>query len=146
MIIEKFKKITKEKYKELISYFVFGISTTLVNLIIYQVLLKFNIDYKIANLWAVLLAKLYAYITNKNFVFHSKCNSIWEFIKEFLRFIYARGITGLIDYFGLIFFVECLKLDRVLMKYILQVIIIILNYVFSKTIVFKTKSGLKAGK
>lgn len=137
MIISKMFGKNKDKYKELFIYFIFGVSTTLVNIFIYQGMLRFQFDYKIANLFAVVLAKLYAYITNKKYVFHSRCNSLQEAIKEFVRFVYARGITGLIDYFGLIFAVECLHMSPVITKYILQIIIIILNYILSKLIVFK---------
>lgn len=141
MIINKIKNNGVEKYRELLLYFLFGVSTTLVNILIYQGLLWSNVDYKVANLCAVILGKIYAYITNKKFVFKSKCNSFRDTVKEFFRFVYARGITGLVDYFGLIVAIEFFDANQIIMKYILQVIIIILNYIFSKLIVFKSKSN-----
>lgn len=137
MIIIKLKQINRKKLKKLIMYFVFGISTTLVNILIYHGLILFQMDYKIANLFAVILGKLYAYVTNKKFVFCSRCSSSKELIKEFLRFAYARGITGLIDYLGLIIAVEYFHTDIIITKYAIQFIIIILNYFFSQQIVFK---------
>lgn len=139
MTIRKKWWITPEKRRELIVYFIFGVSTTLVNILIFQGMVMCGIDYKIANLFAVVLGKLYAYITNKKFVFCSKCESFSEALKEFLRFVYARGITGLIDYFGLIFMVEYINMNPILSKYGLQAIIIVLNYILSKVLVFKKK-------
>lgn len=126
-----------EKKREILSYLFFGVTTTIVNIVVFQILMKISIDYKIANLLALILAKLYAYITNKLFVFRSHCNSLSELIMEFLRFASARGVTGIIDYFGMIFAIEILNLAPILSKYILQVIVIVLNYILSKMTVFK---------
>lgn len=123
--------------KETVLYIIFGLATTAVNIISFQILYKYGLDYKIANLIALLLGKLFAYVTNKRFVFHSHCNSVKELCSEIIRFIFARGITGLIDYVGMIFAVELLHIPANIVKYILQVIIIILNYILSKKAVFK---------
>lgn len=129
------------KRRELLLYIVFGLSTTAVNLLVFHGLVCMSVDYKIANLFAVILGKLYAYITNKKFVFRSKCNSFLEAIKEFWRFVYARGLTGVIDYFGLIIAVEFLRINPIWSKYGLQFLIIVLNYILSKSVVFKTKEN-----
>lgn len=136
-MITKKLHLNKEKQKELVSYLIFGFTTTLVNVLVFQGLVFCKVDYKIANLIAIILGKLYAYVTNKKFVFRSKCSTWAETVKEFVRFAYARGITGVLDYFGLILAVECLKLNPVLSKYTLQIIIIVMNYIFSKWLVFK---------
>ncbi len=127
--------------KEFIIYGVVGVSTTLVNILIYQGLLFAGVDYKIANLFALVLCKVYGYLANKNIVFRSHCDSFKELISEMLRFVFARGFTGLVDYFGLIFAVEILKADKVLSKYALQIIVILLNYVLGKFLVFRKKKG-----
>lgn len=141
MIINKTKRINKDKQKELLLYLIFGFSTTMVNILIFRGLMLINVDYKIANLFAVVFGKLYAYITNKRFVFRTICNSFSDAVKEFLRFVYARGVTGLIDYFGLIVAVEWLHFNPVWSKYGLQFLIIILNYILSKLIIFRTKEN-----
>lgn len=137
LTIEKLKYKEFKKFKELIMYFIFGVSTTIVNILVYHMFLLCKIDYKIANLFAVVLGKLYAYVTNKKFVFCTKCETPKDAIKEFMRFVYARGITGLVDYFGLIVAVEYFGADIVITKYVLQIIIILLNYILSKLMVFK---------
>ncbi|MCI7382757.1 MAG: GtrA family protein [Hungatella hathewayi] len=130
-------KIEKEKASEFLFYLFFGISTTIVNILIYQILLSKNIDYRISNLLAIVIAKLYAYITNKLFVFRSHCVNLKSLLSEILRFFVARGFTGLIDYFGLIIAVSYLNADKLIAKYILQGIVIVTNYILSKFIIFK---------
>lgn len=129
----------KEKSGEVIRYIIIGVTTTLVNLLIYHVLLYAGLDYRIANIIAIISAKLYAYVTNKKFVFRSKCANWKDLVAEACRYILARGFTGVLDYFGLIFAVEVLHADKVISKYVLQVIVIVLNYVFGKFVVFKGK-------
>ena len=107
--------------KETINYIIFGVATTLVNIFSYQIFLMLNIDYKVANIVALILAKAFAYITNKFLVFKSKREGLGELLKEFIRFVYTRGFTGLIDYFGLIFAVEFLNANKIISKYIIQV-------------------------
>jgi len=123
--------------KQLFIYGVFGVITTILNVIIYQSLLSiFMLKYWISNLFAILISKIFAYVTNKKFVFHSKCNNLKELIGEIKRFIVLRGTTGLIDYFGLILAVDVFSFDRVYSKYVLQIIVITLNYFLGKKIVF----------
>lgn len=138
MIIKIREFVTKNR--ELISYVIFGVTTTAVNIIIFQLLYSCGIDYKWANLVALILGKAYAYVTNKLFVFRSHCDGWAELMKEFIRFVAARGVTGLIDYFGMIIAVEVWGLSALVTKYFLQILIIILNYVFSKWTVFIKKN------
>ena len=131
----KNKCFGKNRITELLRYGFFGMATTAVNIVVYQVLLSF-MDYRISNLIAILASKLFAYVTNKRFVFHSKCSNKRELFQEIYRFILARGATGLLDYFGLIIAVDVFHLNRVWSKYSIQIIVIILNYVLGKKAVF----------
>lgn len=122
--------------RETILYTLFGLLTSVLNIIIFKLLLILQWDYKMANLVTLLIVKLSAYICNKNFVFCSKTESLIELIKEFSRFVIARGLTMLIDYFGLILFVEVLKGDKMLSKCFLTGFVIVLNYFIGKKHVF----------
>ena len=146
LIINKKFQVNIIKYKEFILYFIFGVSTTLVNIIIYQGLLKLQVDYRIANLFAIIFGKLYSYFTNKKFVFCSKSTSVKSTLKEFCRFVYARGFTGIIDYFGLIIAVEYFNMNQVVMKYIIQIFIVVMNYILSKLVIFRSVVSEKAEK
>lgn len=131
-----YSESSKKNFKELIVYGIFGVLTTAVNILVYQLLLISAVDYRIGNLIALIASKLFAYVVNKHFVFHSKCSNLKELLNEIVRFIAARGFSGLIDYFGLIFAVEFLGFNRVYSKYMLQFIVIVLNYVLGKKAVF----------
>lgn len=132
-------KYNEESIKEVIRYGFAGVSVTLVNLGIYYILIFVGIDYKWANLVALISSKVYGYIVNKLFVFRSHCKCFREVIKEIGRFFVARGITGLIDYFGLILVVEIIRADKIVSKYLIQIIVILFNYLFGKFGVFKSK-------
>lgn len=133
-----FRKLLKKVFsREFISYVVFGVLTTLVNILLFRFGMAVGITYSVANILAVLGAKLFAYVTNKLFVFQHHCATAKELLLEILRFVFARGFTGLVDILGMIFAVEILRADEMIAKYVLQVIVILLNYILSKKVVFK---------
>lgn len=138
---EIFKKFfTIEYLKELFMYGIGGVGTMLLNVVMYRLLL-FIMDYRIANLITLVVTKLAAYVWNKLYVFRTKNDSFKEFMAEFSRYVLARGFTGLVDYFGLIFAVEVLAFDKIYSKYALQIVVIILNYILGKLAVFKKKDN-----
>lgn len=123
--------------QQIISYGIFGVLTTVINIASYQVLLLF-VDYKISNLIAIILTKIVAYIVNKKFVFRTKCQSILELLKEMCRYTITRGLTGIIDYVGVIILVEFFHFNESYVKYLVQILVIVLNYIFGKKAVFVT--------
>ncbi|MEN6637391.1 MAG: GtrA family protein [Clostridiaceae bacterium] len=131
-----FKKVLNP---ETIYYAVFGVLTTILGVAVYRILLYVGMDYHYANLISLIIGKLAAYICNKLFVFKVHQNSFVELLKEFGRFVVARGASFFIDYFGVIFAVEVLHGDKVISKYIFAVLVLILNYIFGKLVVFKKK-------
>lgn len=133
-------KIKKKSVGEIIRYSIAGVTTTLVNLGIYQGLVALGMDYKAANLIAIICAKVYGYIVNKLFVFKFHCNTRKELLAEIGKYIGARGITGIIDYAGVILLVEVCSFDKVVSKYGITVAVIVLNYIFGKLFVFKESS------
>lgn len=134
--------IDRKSLMELVRYGFAGVTTTMVNLLLYHLFLFCGMDYRLGNLLALVGSKTYGYLVNKIFVFRSHCKNTKELLVEILSFIGARGLTGLIDYFGLIFMVEIIGVGKIVSKYIIQVLVIILNYVMGKFFVFKDgKSG-----
>ena len=127
-----------KKYAEIINYLVVGGLTTLVSIIVYGVFTKvFHVNYMISNIISWIASVLFAYITNKKFVFKSKCDSRGEVIKEIYQFFKYRILSFLIDVLLMYVFVELISIDDMIAKVIVQIIVIILNYVFSKLFVFK---------
>lgn len=142
-MIKKIKELYV-KYKEIINYLIFGILTTLVNLITKYILLftvlnptnGFQLQIAIIISWIV--AVIFAYFTNRKFVFESKNQNK---LKEFISFVVARIATLLLEMFIMWFFVTLLKLNSdlyvVIFTLVAQVAVVIGNYIFSKLFVFK---------
>lgn len=142
------------KYKELIVYVFFGGLTTLVNLVAFRVLsLIFGYDlYLVSNAIAWFICVIFAYITNKIWVFEVKDWSTPTLLKEIPAFFAARVFSFILEEIGLFVLVDLLKfneftLDLVVIdfsgemvaKLILGVLVVIINYVFSKLVIFKKK-------
>lgn len=142
-MIKKIKELYI-KYKEIINYLIFGVLTTLVNLITKYILLftvlnptnGFQLQIAIIISWIV--AVIFAYFTNRKFVFESKNQNK---LKEFMSFVVARIATLLLEMFIMWFFVTLLKLNSdlyvVIFTLVAQVAVVIGNYIFSKLFVFK---------
>lgn len=130
------------KYKEIINYLVFGVLTTLINLITYYILIStiFNPDNKIelqiTNIIAWITSVTFAYITNKHFVFNSKEQNIK---KEVIKFCSSRISTLLVEIILMYIFVSTLKYNDKIIKIITNILVIILNYIISKLLVFKKR-------
>lgn len=141
------------KYSELIRYAFFGVLTTLVNFISFHILsLVFSSDkaYLVNNAVAWFVSVVFAYITNKLFVFDSKDWSASVILKEVPEFFGGRVFSFLIEELGLWLFVDLLHFSdytldlyvlslsgELFAKAILAVIVVILNYFFSKLLVFR---------
>lgn len=128
------------RYKEIILYLIFGGLTTLTNIGAYAVFAKvFHMELMIANGLALALSILFAYITNKIFVFESKTETWKEGLQEFVSFIMCRLATAVLDMFLMYVTVSVLELYDMLMKVIVNIVVIALNFVFSKLIIFKKR-------
>ena len=135
-----------KKYEELINYLIIGILTTIVSLATYYLLTLTILDannkvyLQIANIISWLASVSFAYFTNRKYVFKVKNRSN---IKECLNFYISRISTLLIDMIIMYIFVSRLKFDNKIVKLIAQVVIIILNYILSKFIVFKSSKEVE---
>lgn len=124
--------------KEVISYLIFGILTTLVNIVVYTICNDvLQIQYLIANAIAWIVSVLFAYFTNRKYVFESHNSSI---INELVKFIGARVSTGIMDMILMWLFVDVLSMQSMISKIIVNVVVVILNYVFSKLFVFQEEA------
>ena len=129
-----------KKHKSFIAYGVFGVFTTIVNIVTYNFCYNnLGISNTLSNIVAWILAVTFAYLTNKVWVFDSKSWK-WEVLKrEVLAFISCRLATGILDIVIMFVCVDILGLHALLMKVISNVLVIILNYIFSKLVIFKKK-------
>ena len=142
-MIESLKKLFK-KYEEIIRYGIVGVMTTAVDWVTYSVLVKFlNVNINVANAIGWIAAVAFAYVTNKIFVFKDHSKTVPEEIKKIVLFVGSRALTGLLQMVGLpllmgiglnqsIFGVEGLPA-----KIIVSIVVMILNYIFGKILVFR---------
>lgn len=130
-----------EKYKEVINYLVFGVLSTIVNFVTYYITARLiGIDEVISSGISWFCSVLFAYITNKIFVFESKTNGMQEFFKEMISFFIARVASGaLCDVGTFAIMVKVLHINDIVSKIVTQVMVVIVNYVFSKLIIFRKK-------
>ena len=139
------KKILElyKKYKEIINYLIFGGLATVVNFVSYYIFARtLNIDEVISSGLSWFCAVLFAYVTNKLFVFETKKSNKKEVIKEMLSFFLARVISGaLCDVGTFALMIKVLGINDIIAKLVTQVMVIIVNYLFSKLIVFKKEKS-----
>lgn len=121
--------------REIFSYLLFGVLTTLVNIILFAVLSRvLNIGTIISNVVAWFLSVLFAYVTNRRWVFQSKEENA---VKEAAAFFSGRIGTGILDTILMFVSVDILAWHDIIMKIFSNVIVVILNYIISKFFVFK---------
>ncbi len=131
-----------EKYRDMILYLVFGVVTTAVNVVVYHVCFAVlgvpNIP-SVVIAWVLSVAV--AYITNKLWVFRSPSFAPAVLWPELGKFVAARGFTGVLD-LGIMFVgVDLLGGPGTVLKLGSNVLVVVLNYVFSKWLIFKDRAG-----
>lgn len=152
--------------REIITYIIFGVLTTAVNLATFYIFKKIFIsvgwdgifneivpenskivelfsggsDYLDANLIAWVAGVIFAFITNKLFVFESKSWKPTVAGREFAGFVGARVFSLGVEMLGMFVMVTLLTWNEFVAKIIVGVAVIILNYIFSKLLIFKNKS------
>ncbi|WP_394916709.1 YfhO family protein [uncultured Robinsoniella sp.] len=135
--------IKKMFQNQAVRYIFFGGCTTLVNLVSYTLMRTvLGIDITIAGFISILLSIAFAYVVNKIFVFESKTNTVWEVIKECAQFVGMRLLTMYIEVFGVLLLSCVWGMNDLIAKLVIQVVVLVLNYVFSKAFVFKEKKDI----
>lgn len=128
-----------EKYKAIILYILFGILTTIINLVSYtgMIYLHWNVQLSVILSW--LITVISAYLTNRKWVFNSKTTTSVELLPEFLAFLSSRVLTLILEMIIIWFGVQLLKQNPLIWKLIDNVVVVIFNYIISKLFVFKRK-------
>jgi putative flippase GtrA len=133
-LLALFKKVVN---RETIAYGIAGVLTTVVNFASYEGLYRLKVPNLTANALAWVIAVTFAYIVNKKNVFLSISNSVKDEASKMTKFFGARLVTLAIEQLGMFIFTELMDFHRLLVKAGLAVIVIVLNYVFSKLYIFK---------
>lgn len=128
--------------REVITYLISGVLTTIVNWVLYWLIVeKLGMEELSGNALDWVLTVAFAYAINAFWVFESKFTSWSAERRKILKFYAARLLTFVIEEGGILIFVKQLKFNGLVIKAVLAVIVIILNYVFSKLFVFLKKSA-----
>ena len=141
--------IKKLANKETVLYLIFGVLATVLNIVLFYLFINiWKMSTGLGNILDTIICILFQYFTNRIWVFESKNNGK-EAIKEFIQFILARGLTAIIDQIfvvvGVDFFVaKYISYSRqgifsVGIKVLSNIVVIVLNYIFSKLFVFNKK-------
>lgn len=129
-----------QKYKGIFFYLVFGVLTTVINIVTYHLCYEvWHVPNVPSNIIAWVLAVAFAYITNKLWVFDSKSFAPDILLPELWKFVSCRLATGVMDLVIMWVGVDLLQGPATLLKIGSNVLVIILNYIFSKLIIFKKR-------
>ena len=136
---EKWKARILQHY-DLLAYLFFGGLTTVVNYLVYIPCFNWwGLSATVSNVIAWLVAVSFAFVTNKPFVFQSHDWSLSVCAPEFLKFISGRLLSGFLEIAFIKVTVDHLGWNAALWKLIVSVIIVVLNYIFSKLFAFRAK-------
>ena len=127
------------KYREGLLYLFFGGCTTILNIVAFWLLRFLKIDTYISNGLAWIISVLFAFLTNKLFVFESKGNGMKTALKEGFSFFGFRLLSLLFDMGIMYFLIDVCQVQELLSKVISNIFVIVINYVFSKLFIFRKK-------
>ena len=137
--MEKISKLFRQ-YKEIILYLFFGVCTTLVSIVVFWYFSGVvGLNEHPANIISWIIAVMFAFLTNRIWVFNSPTKTIKEFIKQMLSFYAGRLFTLLLEEIILLVFVTVMNLNEMAVKILAQFVVIILNYVISRLFIFGKK-------
>lgn len=127
----------KDNTKEMMSYIIVGILTTAVNYVFYFILLKSHCHWIISNSVAWIMAVIFAFYTNKKYVFKSTKNPR----DEITSFFIMRLATLIIENISLFLFIEILGIQQMIAKIFVSVVTVVLNYILCKFKIFKEEGA-----
>ncbi|BET22686.1 GtrA family protein [Solobacterium moorei] len=127
-----------EKYKSILMYLFFGICTTVINIVTYW-MFYISLDFPnvLSTIFSWIISVLFAYITNKLWVFESRSFGKKVLVREIATFFGARFISGIIYLAVMFLFVDMLLFPAMIIKFISNIFVVIFNYVASKVVIFK---------
>lgn len=129
-----------EKHYDILAYLFFGVLTTVFNYLVYLPCFNLlHISAAVSNITAWVVAVIFAYLTNKPFVFHSFDWSVKTVLPELGKFVSSRVVSGALETSIIYITVDILLMNGNVMKLITSVLVVVLNYVASKLLVFRKK-------
>ncbi len=134
--MEKIKKLL-DNNKQTILYLFFGVCTTATNFVTYFLCTEMGISVTVSTVIAWFVSVIFAYVTNRIYVFESQHKDRKEVIKELVTFFSCRVATGVIDVIIMYVFVEIMRYNDLIIKVASNIFVTVLNYTASKLWIFK---------
>lgn len=129
-----------ERRNEIVMYLLFGVLTTVINILCYVFLREYlHIEYIFSTIIAWFISVVFAFLTNKKYVFKTNFTELNVVIQEFFSFTFFRVVSLGMDLGIMVVLVEIIKFNDFIAKIAANIVVIILNYIVSKYVVFKTK-------
>lgn len=130
--------LERKGYWEIFIYLFFGGLATVVNFVSFYIALQlFELSMPVSNTISWICSVLFAFFTNKIWVFHSKSPSFLHLIIEFGKFIFYRVVSYGMDMGAMLLMIQVMHVNDYVAKIITQVIVVLANYIFSKLFIFK---------
>lgn len=128
--------LTLKNLLNIVAYLFFGGLTTVINIVSYKFMLDLGLDYRPSSFYAFLVAVIFAFVTNRKYVFRGT-GSVWQ---ECLAFFGMRALTYGVNLVGLIVLVQFVGLDELWSQIISNIVVIVLNFILSKFVVFNLQN------
>lgn len=129
-----------KEHKEVILYLVFGGLSFFLNIGLFALFSGFlHLDVLVANILCWILCVIFQFFTNRSFVFQNGRQGIGNFLKQLVLFFAGRIFSLVIEELILLIFIDWLSLNSMIVKLVAQIVVIILNYLISKLVVFKQR-------
>mgnify|MGYP002516506666 CR=1 FL=1 len=127
--------------RENVSYLIFGVLTTLADWISYRMMRLAGMDYRLATAGSWAVAVLFAFVTNKLFVFGSMSLRPAQVWKEFVAFVACRVLTGVLTLAAMVVMVDGIGIQNdFFCKIVVSALSLVMNYILSKWFIFKETS------
>lgn len=127
--------------REVIFYVIFGVFTTIVNLLVFYLLTLIKLNENVANIIAIITAVLFAYFTNRKLVFNSTATTFKEKLYEFYKFMLGRAFTMVVEALGFPLLYNIMGIQEMISKLLISFVVIVLNFFISKFFAFKKKDN-----
>ncbi|MHA5128902.1 GtrA family protein [Oenococcus oeni] len=138
-MLEKAKRYYQRK-RSVVNYIIFGVSAFFISFLVFALLEQLTpMDWATANIVAWIAATIFSYYTNRSYVFNSHHEKILSEAIEMARFFVGRGFTLIAEQLILWIGIQLLGMYSLTVKLIAQIVVITLNYLISKFIVFRKK-------
>ena len=143
-----FKKLMNlyQKNKEVINYLVVGVFGTVISIASFAILMNVGIETVLSNVISWIITVIVMYVMNRYFVFVKHAKGFAAILREIVSFVSARIFTLLLETLIVWLGIDVMHLNAIIIKTFAQILVIVLNYVFSKLFIFRNtdKSDNKA--